>query len=195
MKIAQVLAVKGTENVVGLFFLIRYVTEGARISRELHAWKESSWRISTYYPVCASDAHYRSMRPAFNHLHHLPISEEGEDGLLNDILEDEVLVIVTKFNDICLEKVVQGKLPLIQRLCQLCIVVNLLLGDIRVQDLLIDTITKSGRDSTLRVLNQKGLVVLGKEPLANKNALIDEGFLFVDSDLAVDYIHLIVLLP
>ena len=195
MKIAQVLAVKGTENVVGLFFLIRYVTKGASISRELHAWKESSWRVSTYYPVCASDAHYRSMRPAFNHLHHLPISEKGEDSLLNDILEDKVLVIVAELNDICLQKVVQGKLPLVQRLCQLCIVINLLLGDIRVQDLLIDAVTEGGGDTTLSILNQKGLVVLGKEPLPDKNALIDKGFLLIDSNLAVDYIHLIVLLP
>ena len=117
MKIAQVLAVEGTENIVGLFFLIRYVTEGASISRELHAWKESSWWVSTHYPVCASDAHYRSMRPAFNHFHDLPISEEGEYGLLNDILEDEVLVIVAELNNICLQEVVQGKFPLVKGLC------------------------------------------------------------------------------
>ena len=132
MKIAQVLAVEGTENIVGLLFLIRDVTEGPSISRELHAWKESSWWVSTHYPVCASDAHYRSMRPTFNHLHHLPISEEGEDCLLNDILEDEVLVIVTELDYICLQEVVQGKLPLVKRLCQLTIVINLFLGDIGV---------------------------------------------------------------
>jgi hypothetical protein len=132
VKIAQVLAVEGTENIVGFLFLIRYVAEWARISRELHAWKETSRWVSTYYPVCASDAHYRSMWSTFNHLHYLPVSEEGEYGLLNDILEDEVLVIVAELNDICLQKVVQGKLPLVQRLCQLCIVINLFLGDIGV---------------------------------------------------------------
>ena len=107
------------------------------------------------------------MRSAFNHFHDLPISEEGEYGLLNDILEDEVLVIVAELNNICLQEVVQGKFPLVKGLCQLCIVINLLLGDICVQDLLIDAVTKGGRDSSLSVLNQKGLVVLSKEPFSD----------------------------
>jgi hypothetical protein len=36
----------------------------------------------------------------------LSISEEGEDALLDDFLEDEIFVIVTKFKDISLKQVI-----------------------------------------------------------------------------------------
>jgi hypothetical protein len=53
------------------------------------------------------------VRPALEVLHDLSISEEREDHLFNDVLEDKVLVIVAELDDIRLEEVVKGELPLV----------------------------------------------------------------------------------
>jgi hypothetical protein len=53
------------------------------------------------------------VRSALQILKNLPISEEREDALLNDFLKDEILVVVAEFDDICLQQIIQSKLPLI----------------------------------------------------------------------------------
>jgi hypothetical protein len=97
MEITEVLAINGSENIVAFLFLIRDVTEGTRIRGELHARQNSCGRIGSDNSICSCDSNYRSMRPGFQILHNLAITEEWEDSLLNDLLEDKILIIVTEF--------------------------------------------------------------------------------------------------
>jgi hypothetical protein len=113
MEIAEIFAVEGSKNVIALFLLFTNVTERTWIWRKLHEWQDTSWRIGADYAVCSSYSYYGCVRSALQILKNLPISEEREDALLNDFLKDEILVVVAEFDDICLQQIIQSKLPLI----------------------------------------------------------------------------------
>ena len=127
-------------------------------------------------------------------LHDLSISKKGEDHLFNDVLEDKVLVIVAEFDDISLEKVVQGELPLIERLSQLSVVVDFLLGDICVEDLAINAVSERRGDTSLGVLDKKGLVIFGQKALTDEDPFINETLIFIDSYLPIGNIKFVVFL-
>jgi len=70
------------------------------------------------------------MRARLHVFQYLSVPKEREYTLFNDFLEYKVLVIVTELQYIRLQQVIQCELPLISRLSELSIVVNLLLSNI-----------------------------------------------------------------
>jgi hypothetical protein len=62
MQVAEVLAVKGSKDVVAFLLLLGNVAEWACIRRELEAWQDPRRRICPYYSICSSDTHYWGMR-------------------------------------------------------------------------------------------------------------------------------------
>jgi hypothetical protein len=100
VKVAEVLAIEGSKNVVAIFLFLTNVGEWTRIRAELQARQHSCRWICTHNAVCPSYSHNWCVGTRLEMLHYLAVTEELEHAGLNHLLEDEVLVIVAKLNDI-----------------------------------------------------------------------------------------------
>lgn len=127
-------------------------------------------------------------------LEQIRTSEEHHHARFHCLLKDEVLVVVAEVEDVRLDDVVQTQFPLVQRVLQLVEVVLLFLGDVCVEDLLVDPCSQSGRNSSLGILHQERLVVFGKKSLSDQNPLVDKTLLLIKSDLSQSHIQFVELL-
>lgn len=129
------------------------------------------------------------------HVEHLSVPEEGGDDDFYHVLEDEVLVVIAQRQQVLRDVLVDRCLPLIVLLNQIRHVVDLLLSHVSIQDLLVDSVSKSWRDSTLGILNKERLVVFLQQTLSNEDSFVDKRAFFVYSDLPKCNIKLIVFAP
>jgi len=63
----------------------------------------------------------------FHHIDYLTISEEEEEDLFEDVLENKVLVVVADVMDVGLDEVVKGYFPFVKLVVKLVNVIYLLL--------------------------------------------------------------------
>lgn len=83
----------------------------------------------------------------------MPVAVEEIETGLHHVLENEVLVVVALVDDIRVDDVVDGRLPLLKLVCQLRKVVYLFLSDVCVKYFLVDSAPERRWDASLRILN------------------------------------------
>lgn len=132
---------------------------------------------------------------ALNIFKNLSISKEEQHASLYHVLEDKVLVVVAKINDISLQQIIYSRLPLISLLVDCVDVIYFLLRSLGIQNLFIDLVSQCGRDSSFGILHKEGLVVLLQESFPNQNSFINELLIFIYSYLSQSDIEFIILFP
>ena len=128
---------------------------------------------------------------ALHHVEHLSVPEESKQTLLKHILEYEIFVVITHLKNVTKNYVVNGCFPLSVLIGKVSEIVNLLLGDVSVKNLLVDSASEGWWHSSFGILHKEGLVVLLKKSLSDENSFIDETFFFINTDLAKGHIELI----
>ena len=145
--------------------------------------EDTSLREDTDGTLVRALGNDRRMGLQFHKVEHLTITEEEHDTGFHHILEDEIFVIVADLYDVTHDKVIKSGLPLGSEFIGLRVIVDLLLGDFSIEDFLVHTGTEMGRNSTLSVLDEEGLVVLLKKALPDQDSFINEGLFFVHTNL------------
>jgi hypothetical protein len=100
MQVTQILAVESSENEINLLFLIRDVAEGREVRAEILYWDHRASRVYSDRPITWSIRNNRVIRLCRKHIIHLSITEEKHDARLQNVLEDEVLIIITDLDNI-----------------------------------------------------------------------------------------------
>lgn len=124
--------------------------------------------------IIAAHRHHWGVWLDLHEIENLAVTVEKHDAGLKHVLEDEILVVVADLNYVTLDKVIEGSLPLSRLLVCLCVVVDLLLRDLSIEDLFVHTCAQAVRNATLCILHKERLVVLGEKALSNQDSFVDE---------------------
>ena len=130
------------------------------------------------------------MRLNLHHIENLSISEEKHDTSLHHVLEDKVFVIVANFVDVAHDKIIQSCLPSSSEFICLLVVVDLLLSYFSVEYLLVHAGSETRWYTSLRILDEEGLIVLVEQPFTDQYSLVDEVFLIIHANLSHLHIKL-----
>ena len=160
IKITEILAIHSSKYEVAILLMEGDEANWSKVSRETLRWYQTTRRVTTQHFVRSTHGNHWSMWLRLHHVQYLPVSEEEHNALFDHVLEDEVLVVVALDHDVGVDDVVDGLLPLGELIVEIGEVVDLFLGDVCVQNLLVHTTPQRWRDASLGVLNQIGLVLL-----------------------------------
>lgn len=195
VEMTEVLAVQSPEYEVAILLLLRNETDRGEVCGEsLDRYDSIRW-VGTHNLVRSTHTKHRRIRLGLHKVQHLSVSEEEEHALLNHILKDEVLVIIALDHDVRVDQVVDRRLKFVELVLKIGEVVDVFLGDVCVQDFLVDSTSQCGRDSSLSVLDEIWLIVLLEKSLSDDDPLIYKAFLLVDTDLSESDIEIVELLP
>ena len=100
MQVAEILAVKCSENKVTVLLTVGNESKRGKISRKLFDWNNTIWWICTDDFLLAVCAEHRGMWLGLHLIQNLSIPKEEHNTILNHILEDEILVIIAHNEDI-----------------------------------------------------------------------------------------------
>ena len=117
-------------------------------------WEQSDWFVTL------PDGHYGNVWLRFHQVVDLSVSVEEHDTGFHHVLEDEVLVIVTAFENVTHDQVIEDRFPLGSYFVSLSKVVDLLLSDLCIENLLVHAGSKIGGNSTLCILDKERLILL-----------------------------------
>lgn len=100
VQVAEVLTEHSSEYEIAVFFLLRDEADGCEIgSKTLYRNDSTGW-VGSYDLVRAAHADDWRVWLGLHQVEYLPISEEEKHTLLNHVLEDEILVVVTLNHDV-----------------------------------------------------------------------------------------------
>ena len=97
---AKVFAIKGTENKVNFFFLIRNVAEWSEVGTKVLYWNHTTCGVKSENLFVRSCCNQREVRLRAKHVIDLSVTEEQHYTLLHNVLEYQVLVIVTTLDNV-----------------------------------------------------------------------------------------------
>ena len=157
--VTDIFAVECSENVIAVLFWIRNEADWCEVRRELLDWDYSVWRVNTNYSLSWTGANYRGMRLGFHLVKDLTISKEDQHTLLDHVLENEVLVIVTNLINVRKQNIIDCSFPFLEQIIKIMEVVHLLLSNIWVEDLFVNSASQSRWNAPLSVLNKEWLVI------------------------------------
>ena len=96
----------------------------------------------------------------FHKVKDLSVSEENHHTGFDHVLENEVLIIVTHLKDIGVNDIIDGTLPFVSLIIEICEMVDFLLTNFGIENLLINPTSQCRWNTPLRILNQERLVIL-----------------------------------
>lgn len=181
---AEVLRIEGPEREVDLVSLITDVAERCDHETEVLHWKHSAVRVESRRLLVCANSHDRVVRLESKHVVQLPVAEEEVDATLKVVLENEVLVIVSRVENVAPNQVVECRFPLARLLKLSRKVVLFFLVDFSVQNLLVDFGPEIARDASFCILDEEWLVVFLQKPFTHQDALVYETLFFVHADLS-----------
>jgi len=153
LQLTVVLGEEGPEDVEGVFLLRAQVAERRYQAGEvLHGQDTAGWEQADGF-VGRADYGDRGVWFAFEHIPDLPISKEELHTTLHHVLEDKVLIIITRLENIRIDQIIQRRFPLRGSLLGLLEIIEFFLAYFCVEDLLVDAGSKTGRDTTLCILD------------------------------------------
>ena len=123
------------------------------------------------------------MRLDLHHIKYLAVSEEKHDTRLHHVLEDEVLIIVANLVDVAHDEVIQSCLPSGSEFICLLVVVDFLLSYLGIEYLFVHAGSETRWYTSLRILDEEGLIVLVEQPFTDQYSLVDEVFLIIHANL------------
>lgn len=121
----------------------------------------------------------------------MPVSEEKKYALFNHVLENEVLIIVALDHDVSVYQIIYSRLILAELFLQISEMINFFLGDISIQNFLVNSTSQCGGNTSFSVLNQVRLIVFQKEPFSDHDPLVNKAFLFVYTNLAKSNVEIV----